>query len=327
MQPFGPNEDLIMQVQMRFIVQALILFVVMCDFVQADLVRVDIPTSKKCLYSEYARQERVENSKKAVVTWTGTCKGGYISGQGVLTRKDFSGEISTFKGAYDGGLENGFVEGRWENANRIKTVKALYKDGYIVQGEEEFINLRDGSSRSYVGEYSVGEITGKGVLNFKGKQVRKGSFVKAKLNGYGEVIYSDGSYEKGYFRNDELNGQGLIHYANGVEVSSNYVNGEAQGQSTLRHPNGETKTGNMVNGGFDGIVDLINGNLYGQLIYKDGQMVKVVDGSGVFINQNNSSNSLYSDSCPCPYSIARDGSTCGARSAYSRAGGTSPQCY
>jgi hypothetical protein len=35
----------------------------------------------------------------------------------------------------------------------------------------------------------------------------------------------------------------------------------------------------------------------------------------------------YPGSCPCPYNTARNGSSCGRRSAYSRAGGYSPLCY
>lgn len=35
----------------------------------------------------------------------------------------------------------------------------------------------------------------------------------------------------------------------------------------------------------------------------------------------------YSGSCPCPYSTARNGSSCGGRSAYSRPGGAAPFCY
>jgi hypothetical protein len=31
--------------------------------------------------------------------------------------------------------------------------------------------------------------------------------------------------------------------------------------------------------------------------------------------------------CACPYNLARNGSQCGARSAYSRAGGEEPLCY
>lgn len=37
--------------------------------------------------------------------------------------------------------------------------------------------------------------------------------------------------------------------------------------------------------------------------------------------------SSYPGSCPCPYNRARNGSRCGGRSAYSRAGGYSPMCF
>jgi hypothetical protein len=42
---------------------------------------------------------------------------------------------------------------------------------------------------------------------------------------------------------------------------------------------------------------------------------------------SSSSSSSYSGNCPCPYDIASDGSSCGARSAWSRSGGASPICY
>jgi hypothetical protein len=35
----------------------------------------------------------------------------------------------------------------------------------------------------------------------------------------------------------------------------------------------------------------------------------------------------YDGPCPCPYSIASDGSQCGKRSAYTRTGGAAPACY
>lgn len=35
----------------------------------------------------------------------------------------------------------------------------------------------------------------------------------------------------------------------------------------------------------------------------------------------------YPGSCPCPYNIARNGSRCGRRSAYTRPGGYAPICY
>lgn len=35
----------------------------------------------------------------------------------------------------------------------------------------------------------------------------------------------------------------------------------------------------------------------------------------------------YPGNCPCPYNTARNGSRCGKRSAYNRAGGYAPVCY
>lgn len=35
----------------------------------------------------------------------------------------------------------------------------------------------------------------------------------------------------------------------------------------------------------------------------------------------------YPGNCPCPYNVARNGSRCGGRSAYSRPGGRSPLCF
>ena len=35
----------------------------------------------------------------------------------------------------------------------------------------------------------------------------------------------------------------------------------------------------------------------------------------------------YPGNCPCPYNAARNGSSCGRRSAYSRARGYQPLCY
>ena len=35
----------------------------------------------------------------------------------------------------------------------------------------------------------------------------------------------------------------------------------------------------------------------------------------------------YPRNCPCPYNSAKNGSRCGKRSAYNRAGGYAPLCY
>lgn len=55
-----------------------------------------------------------------------------------------------------------------------------------------------------------------------------------------------------------------------------------------------------------------------KIALSDSQIIKTL----IEQSQNN-----YSGSCPCPYNLARNGSKCGKRSAYSRPGGASPLCY
>ncbi|WP_420878731.1 hypothetical protein [Rahnella aceris] len=56
------------------------------------------------------------------------------------------------------------------------------------------------------------------------------------------------------------------------------------------------------------------------------KQVKTSDGAikQAIINESIES---YPGNCPCPYNSARNGSSCGKRSAWSRAGGYAPICY
>jgi hypothetical protein len=53
-------------------------------------------------------------------------------------------------------------------------------------------------------------------------------------------------------------------------------------------------------------------------------LAEVSKGKELIISQSINS---YNGSCPCPYSLMRNGGRCGKRSAYSRPGGFSPLCY
>ena len=49
--------------------------------------------------------------------------------------------------------------------------------------------------------------------------------------------------------------------------------------------------------------------------------------NGTYHYHNSGGSNSYSGNCACPYDRASDGSLCGARSAWSKSGGASPQCY
>ena len=64
-------------------------------------------------------------------------------------------------------------------------------------------------------------------------------------------------------------------------------------------------------------------------VQKDNACVAISQISDAEIRQHliNRSLATYPGSCPCPYFVDRAGRSCGARSAWSRAGGYSPLCY
>ena len=89
----------------------------------------------------------------------------------------------------------------------------------------------------------------------------------------------------------------------------------------------------------DGKMDLLCGVNTDGVVYSDGSsdtstLGKVLIGAAVIgaavaianSGGGGGGGSSYSSSCPCPYDTASDGSRCGARSAWSRSGGSSPYC-
>ena len=64
-------------------------------------------------------------------------------------------------------------------------------------------------------------------------------------------------------------------------------------------------------------------------VKRDSACVAITQISDAEIRQHliNRSLATYPGNCPCPYFTDRAGRSCGARSAWSRAGGYSPLCY
>ena len=64
-------------------------------------------------------------------------------------------------------------------------------------------------------------------------------------------------------------------------------------------------------------------------VQRDNACVAISQISDAEIRQHliNRSLATYPGSCPCPYFVDRAGRSCGARSAWSLAGGYSPLCY
>lgn len=63
------------------------------------------------------------------------------------------------------------------------------------------------------------------------------------------------------------------------------------------------------------------------LAFAPAASTKTLSDAAVRTRMIRESTASYPGRCACPYDVARNGSTCGRRSAYSRAGGYAPLCY
>lgn len=63
------------------------------------------------------------------------------------------------------------------------------------------------------------------------------------------------------------------------------------------------------------------------IIFSLNSFAEIISDKQIVQNIINESIANYSGNCPCPYNRASNGSSCGRRSAYSRAGGYTPICF
>jgi hypothetical protein len=69
---------------------------------------------------------------------------------------------------------------------------------------------------------------------------------------------------------------------------------------------------------FIGLLLLFTFNVYAKTTLSDAEIKQQIIKNSI---------ASYPGNCPCPYSVASNGSSCGRRSAYSKPGGYVPICY
>jgi hypothetical protein len=245
---------------------------------QNNRVRLDFPTDKGCIYSELRLPTSdLSLRKKAIVTWTGLCKDGYITGKGTL-KIDSNGTIQTIIATFKNGFEEGLGYTILESINGYKEwYEGEYKNGFRVQGKVE-VNFGDGGSYIYEGGLKEGKFFGEGSLKrtFKdGKySLSKGYFEDGKLNGKGLIKYSNEVIDEGFFVNDHLNGLGTRKFTDGTLIEGEYFQGGLSGKVKISYKDGSVLEGMELNNKLHGLASYTkaNGDKWYQE-YKDGVKV------------------------------------------------------
>ena len=133
------------------------------------------------------------------VTWSGTCSGGVVAGQGTLTWR--TGEESH---TTTGTISNGKMHGEWV---------ARFADGWVHEGP-----------------YRDGQRNGGWVERHTNGTVWEGPYVDGKMHGPWVVRFADGQLEEGPYVDGERNGRWVERFPDGDRLEYEYRNGSRDGQ-------------------------------------------------------------------------------------------------
>ena len=168
------------------------------------------------------------------------CYEGYFKDNSLLDGKGKIIEIKEdgSKIVYEGDIKNMKREG-----NGIET-----KDDYTYMGPfrndlkhgHGKVTFNDGIA-SYEGDFNNGKMTGKGIYQWKNRDIYEGDFVDGKMHGKGKYKYFEGATYEGYFVNNLREGKGVYTKKDGRIYKGNYKAGKQHGKGVIINKNGEER--------------------------------------------------------------------------------------
>jgi hypothetical protein len=138
--------------------------------------------------------------------YDGEWRHGYRQGYGRLTYS--SGDV--FEGWFQQDLKVGRGTYQWRDGRQ-------YEGMYANDGAEDLngtLSWKNGTL--YVGCFTQGHRTGKGVIRFPNNVRYQGDFVNGKYHGFGSCTFQDGRVYTGYWRRGKAHGTGILTEADGT---------------------------------------------------------------------------------------------------------------
>ena len=182
------------------------------------------------------------------VCYEGLFISGVLNGKGEIIKIDENRRRYIYKGD----IKNFKKEGKGEE----KTSDYSY--------EGEFLNdVKNGKGKIYYnnngdfyeGDFTNGQITGKGFYVWKNKHTYLGDFLGGKMHGKGLYKWTDGNEYEGEYINNIKEGEGVFKWKDGRIYKGTFVNGRPHGRGVLT-VNGITFDAIFENGRYLGDLQL-----------------------------------------------------------------------
>ena len=161
------------------------------------------------------------------VCYEGLFIDGVLNGKGEIIKIDDNRR----KKIYKGDIKNFKKEGK----GKEKTNDYFYEGDFVNDlwhghGKIIFYNH---NGDSYEGQFTNGEITGKGFYIWKNKHTYLGDFVAGKMHGRGIYKWTDGNQYEGEYINNIKEGQGEFKWKDGRIYKGTFKKGKPHGKGLL----------------------------------------------------------------------------------------------
>lgn len=167
------------------------------------------------------------------VGWDGACKDGYASGKGVLSWRN--GSFS--KTRLEATLVAGAVSGEGVLTTKDYTYTGTFRNG--VPHGAGYFEYTNGKGW-YEGEVAAGKQHGKGIYLASDRSRYAGVWSEGERNGWGEASFATGGSYAGGWKENKFHGQGRIVYAgSGRSHEGLFANGRVAGLAEPTLDNGE----------------------------------------------------------------------------------------
>ena len=161
------------------------------------------------------------------VCYEGLFINGVLNGKGEIIKIDDNRR----KNIYKGDIKNFKKEGKGEE----KTNDYFYEGDFVndLRHGKGKIIFYNNNADSYEGQFTNGEITGKGFYIWKNKHTYLGDFVSGKMHGRGLYKWPDGNQYEGEYINNIKEGQGEFKWKDGRIYKGSFKKGKPHGNGLL----------------------------------------------------------------------------------------------
>ena len=192
---------------------------------------------------------------REVITWSGGCEGGKISGTGTLVRTYVlagATREASYIGSYAAGKRNGRGIAKLAGGDQYD---GEFKDD--MQHGTGVYTFSDGDK--YEGDYLAGKRHGNGVYTFSDGDKYEGTFREGTEHGNGVYSFADGDVYEGEFADGKEHGRGVLRFSGGGFYEGPFERGAAHGRGIFTTASGERELRDFDRGCSPGNEDRIIG--------------------------------------------------------------------